>query len=217
VPYRIALTLTVLALLVPDALTSPATATPANTTSTTEVQRSVYARFMPTSTSDWRGTVTADEARVTQGVKQLRRTSSLSFSMWRRMCDLAGCIETVLSASGLAFPAAVFSGDLQHGRIAIDAAPVHVQRYRVTDEELTMLDEDSVTVPVLLTTNKAVERFEQTLTATAPGVTTISRTHQVKATVGLRLDSVRLRSQEGTASQTNILTTMQLPRPSKRR
>ncbi|NDB18303.1 MAG: hypothetical protein EB027_03430 [Actinobacteria bacterium] len=183
---------------------------------TTEVQHSIHARF--DAANDWRGTVTVDQTLVRQGRVPLRRSGEISFAVWRRVCDIGGCIETVVAGQRVPVESSSWAGDLARGWVKASQAEVSVIRYRVDDEALTQLDSRAAKVPLVVSITRRAEKFNQTLTAQGQGISTASRTQQVIGFVTLRLDNFRLTSELGSAVLTNILTTMTSPRtPGTRR
>ena len=192
---------------------TPVAAVPRDTAiTTTEVQHSIHGRF--DGANEWRGTVTADQTLVRQGRVTLRRSGDFSLAVWRRVCDLGGCIETVVAAQRVPIESSSWAGDLARGWVKASKATVTVVRYRVDAEELTALDSRTVLIPVVVSIARRSEKFNQTLTAHGRGVTTASRTQQIAGSVTLRLDNFRLTSEMGSAVLTNILTTMSHTRQS---
>lgn len=192
----------------PSSATAPAV-------STTQVERSIHGRFE--SANEWRGTVEVDQAVVRQGRTQLRRTGEISFSVWRRVCDIGGCIESVVSAQRAPLDDSAWALDLSRGWAKSTRASVSVTRYRVDREQLAVIDARTVTAPVVVSMVRVKDSFDQTLTARGQGVTTASRTQQVSANVTLSIDTFRLTTDIGSAVLTNILTTMSAPAPRKAR
>lgn len=173
---------------------------------TTEVQHSIHGRF--DSAHDWRGTVTVDQTLVRQGRLQLRRVGDITFAVWRRVCDLGGCIESVVTGQRIPVETSSWAGDLARGWVKAAKADVKITRYRVDAEALTLLDSRNLTIPLGVSMSRREEKFNQTITAQGQGVSTASRTQQVTAAVTLRLDTFRLTTDSGSAVLTNILTTM---------
>lgn len=173
---------------------------------TTEVQHSIHGRF--DSANDWRGTVTVDQTLVRQGRMQLRRVGEVTFAVWRRVCDLGGCIESVVAGQRIPVETSSWAGDLARGWVKAARADVMVTRYRVDAQELALLDSRRMSVPLGVSMSRHEEKFNQTITAQGQGISTASRTQQVTAAVTLRLDTFRLTTDSGSAVLTHILTTM---------
>jgi hypothetical protein len=172
-----------------------------------ETQHSIYASVKASSDTDWQGTVTFDHTVTFQGRRQLRHSNRAEIQLWRRFCDLGGCVETDVSVSESGLPRQVWQPDLSKGSVSIPVVTVHINRYRVLVDEYRKIDSSVVRVPLTLTVSRTADKFQQALVANTPTLSTTSVTRQVSGTIHATLGELSVDSVQATASAA-VITTM---------
>ena len=173
-----------------------------------EVHRGIYAAAKPSDAAQWQGTMTFDHAVTTQGAKQLRRTTRAQIDLWRQTCDLAGCIETDITATGIGAPVQTWAGDVSKGSLALRAVNVTVIRYAVSNSQYRKIDESTLKLPLTVSFERTNDSLQQAIVSNTTTLSTTSVTKQVKADVRVTLGSLDMGTVTGSAAGTVITTTM---------
>ena len=173
-----------------------------------EVHRGIYAAVKPSVISQWQGTVTFDHMVTMQGARQLRRTTRAQVDLWRQTCDVAGCIETDVTATGVGTPAQSWADDLSKGSLALPAVKVTVVRYVIEESQYRKLDEAMLKLPLAVSFARTADKLQQALVANTTTLSTTSVTKQVNAEIRVSLGSLALESVAGSAAGTIITTTI---------
>lgn len=169
--------------------------------------RTAWSFFNPVSVNDWRGVVNVREDVVTDTRSTLSKQSAVSFNLWKRACDVTGCLESVMSTVNTPVSKSSWSDPLDQARISVTAAPVRMQRFRVGASELTLIDDTVVLVSVAVSLNRVAMEFNQTSTARGSGLLTTSRQLRVSAHTRMEIASLRLDSDQGSMTSSSNLTT----------
>lgn len=175
--------------------------------SVVDTSRTAWTFFNPVSVNDWRGVVNVREEAVTDARSTLNKHSAVSFNLWKRACDVTGCLESVMSTINTPATTSSWSDSLSQARISVAAGPVRMQRYRVGAAELTLIDDVVVLVPIAVSLNRVATQFSQTSTARGSGVLTTSRMLRVTAQTTVEIASLRMESDQGSMTSSSNLTT----------
>jgi hypothetical protein len=192
-------------LLMPLCVAPPAHA--AQSLTVVDSTRTAWALLNPVSVADWRGVINVNESSVTDGRSVLTKTSTLSMNVWRRACDVMGCMESVMSAANLPTTTAVWSDGLANARVVVANVPVRVQRFRVGDSSLTEIDDIVMLMAVSVVANRTASDFSQSSTSRTAALTTTSRVLRVKAAAAVNIGSLRLSTDDGSLTSSSSLTT----------
>lgn len=171
-----------------------------------EVHRGVYAAVRPSDAAGWQGTVIFDHTVTTQGGRQLRRTTKAQLELWRQTCDLAGCIESDVTATGVGAPTLEWGSDLAKGSLSLPVVNVRVVRYAVEESLYRKLDETTLRVPLKVSFIRTSDKLQQALVANTTTISTTSVTKQVNADIRIALGDMALGAVPGSATGTTIST-----------
>ena len=173
-----------------------------------EIHRGIYAAVKPSDEAQWQGTVTFDHSVTMQGPKQLRRTTRAQVDLWRQTCDVAGCIETDIAATGVGAPVQTWVGDVSEGSLALPAVNVTVIRYAVSNSQYRKLDEAALKLPLAVSFERTNDSLQQAIVSNTTTLSTTRVTKQVKADVRVMLGSLDMGTVAGSAAGTIITTTI---------
>lgn len=172
----------------------------------TDTNRTIWAWLNPAAEPGWRGVINVQESALSDGRTTLSRVSTLTMNLWRRTCDIAGCLETVMSASGLPLSSSAWAVDLRTAKAAVSNAAVRVQLYRVTDNALVTVDDVVQLTSVSISATSLEQEFAQTSTAKGAGVATITKTRRMSAQSTISVGALRVSATQASLTQSSSLT-----------
>ena len=181
----------------------------------TDTSRTVWAWLNPVAEPGWRGVVQVQESTLSDGRATLSRVSTLTMNIWRRTCDISGCLETVMSASDLPLTSRAWAADLRTAKAGVSNAAVRVQLYRVTDSALIALDDMVRLTTVSISATSSEQEFAQSSSAKGSGVTTITRLRRMSAQATVAVGALRLPASQASIAQATSLTTAVKPARSR--
>ena len=175
-----------------------------------DTSRTAWAFVNPGSTSDWRGVMQVSDATLTDGRSTMRKQATVSMNLWRRWCDVTGCMESVMSTTNAPATTSSWATDLASANIASTSAPVRVQRFRVDDSALSLIDDSVMLANVTLAAHRIAQDFSQTSTAKSSSLISTSRVLRVTADAVITVGSLRLSTQQASLTSSSTLTTQAL-------
>ena len=199
-----------LALITTLPLLAALTSAPANAAApsvvVTDTGRTIWAWLNPGAESGWRGIVNVQESTVSDGRATLSRATSLTMNFWRRTCDISGCLETVMSVSGVPLTSSAWTADLHTAKAGVSNAPVRVQLFRVTDNALVALDDMVRLTTVSMAATSVEQEFAQSSSARGSGVTTMTKIRRMTAQATIAVGALHLSANEASVTQSSSLT-----------
>lgn len=173
----------------------------------TDTSRTLWAWLNPASQAQWRGVVNVQESTLSDGRRVLRRTSAMTINIWRRSCDISGCLETVMTLTNAPLTTSTWANDARSARAAITNAAVRVQVYRVTNDALSLVDDVVRLTTVAVAADGGTEEFAQDLTSRAVGLVTVSKIRRRAAQSVVSMGPLQIAADQSTMTVSSNLTT----------